>query len=279
MRIKVVTDCISTGGYFPAWYKYYANEFGANSLHVFCYPEIESNISDFPLGGLHRIDGVYQDDLRKATLTDFINSELRDTDIIIRVDVDEFLVPDPNRHRSLRDFIMTWNGRHITARGFDVFQTLKENELNFNQKILPQRSTCYALTALNKTCITRVSLIWGRGFHYCSLPPVFDDVYLFHLKRGDINQQISWNMKMIERGKEDAFLLNYYSWGVEEIRSYHFQRGNLPLLRGADVFNRMEFNRDFLSKIRFHKQDRLFNGPYEIEPVNLEIPENVRHFF
>lgn len=274
MRIIVVTDAMSAGNYFKVWYKYYANLFGDNSIHVFTYLENRSEFEEYSLGGLHVLPDGYDDDLRIEKISFFISEILLECDIVIRVDVDEMLVADPSQFLNLRDYLCAWSGSHLSAFGFDLIQSPEEADLDLSVKVLSQRRTAYALTALNKTSVTRVPLNWGRGFHYCSLPPTFGSLYLFHLKRADIGLQADWNFYMRSASGGNDFVKSYYSWERQNVIEYHVNRFNLPTVEGPTSMLRTEFNDAFLQSIRFGKNSRLFDGPYEIESVNVMIPDS-----
>jgi hypothetical protein len=279
MKIAVVTDAVSANAYFPVWHAYYGGQFGARNIYVFTYAPNAAAFAEVQLGGLQLIGGSYNDDLRKDAITSFVCQLLESYEVVIRVDVDEFLVPDPLNCGSLAERLGNWSGTHITACGFDIFQTPGEPPLDFKQPLLAQRSTAYALTALNKTCVTRVPVKWNRGFHYCSLPPEFADVYLLHTKRADIRQQIAWNERMRSGSDQDEFVKSYYAWDAQQIETYHRNRAKLPLVSDVHALTRTDFNEQFKRSVRYAARTQIFDGPYEVEPVNVEIPERFLQFF
>lgn len=279
MKVAVVTDAVSSGSYFPAWYAYYGNLFGAGNIHIFTYQSAREAFDGFSLGSIHALSDNYNDDLRKDTIADFATELLRDNDAVLRVDVDEFLVPDPSKYSDLKECLTAWSGDHLTAFGFDVFQAPTEPVLDLRRPILAQRRFAYALTALNKTCVTRVPVKWNRGFHYCSLPPHFGEVFLLHTKRADIALQAEWNQQMRAKAANDEFVKNYYGWDLNVIQGYHANRFRLSLEEGSGVMDRKEFNRRFIEKIRYVEQEKIYDGPYDIEEINVAIPESYRHFF
>jgi hypothetical protein len=212
-------------------------------------------------------------------MTAFVADLLDSHDMVVRVDVDEFLVPDPAKFANLYEYLESWSGTHLTAFGFDILQSPEEPVLDLGRPILTQRRFGYALTALNKTCVTRVPLKWGRGFHYCSQPPNFGDLFLFHAKRADIALQAIWNERMRAEARGDQFVDSYYSWDMVKIQEYHESRLRLPLITGPDALVRTDFNRHFLDNIRYVEKLGLFNGPYDIEQVNVVIPDTFRNAF
>ena len=279
MKIAVVTDAISANAYFPVWHTYYGDQFGARNIYVFTYALNAAAFEGVEIGGLQLISDSYNDDVRKEAITAFVCQLLESYETVIRVDVDEFLVPDPLRSGSLAELLANWSGTHITACGFDIFQTPADAPLDFKQPLLAQRRTAYALTALNKTCVTRVPVKWNRGFHYCSLPPAFADVYLLHTKRADISHQIAWNERMRSGSDRDEFVKSYYAWDATQIEAYHRNRARLPLVSDFHALTRTAFNEQFKRSVRFAARTQIFDGPYDVEQVNVEIPARFLQFF
>jgi hypothetical protein len=279
MRVLVVTDAISTGAYFPAWYAYYIHEFGAENIHVFTYPEHREEFSAYLLGGIHVLEEGYDDDVRMKAITAFVETQLQWHDAVIRVDVDEFILADPDKFPNLLSYLKTWNGSHLTAYGFDVIQSLDEPEIDLTKPLLEQRRFAYALNAMNKTCVARVPLKWSRGFHYCSLPPCFGELFLLHMKRADIDMQAAWNASMREKVATDKFASKHYSWERDNILDYHQKRFKMEIVDGIGVLRRSAFNQNFLKNIRFARHNRIFEGPFDIEEVNIVIPDSVRTLF
>src|SRR3954469_15184174 len=108
MKIAVVTDAVSADAYFPVWYAYYGKQFGARNIYVFTYAPNAAAFSGVQLGGVQLIDDHYNDDLRKEAITAFVCGLLETYEMVIRVDVDEFLVPDPLEFASLAERLENW---------------------------------------------------------------------------------------------------------------------------------------------------------------------------
>ena len=67
------------------------------------------------------------------------------------------------------------------------------------------------MSALNKTSITSVPLTWSEGFHFVNMPPVLDDIYLFHMKFADINGRANWFRHMRSSVDEGGSESGYFS--------------------------------------------------------------------
>jgi len=279
MSVAIVTDAVSANNYFPLWHAYYSRQFSPQSIFVFTYLENEQEFRNFELGGLTALPQSYNDDLRRDVITRFVGQLLNVHSVVIRVDIDEFLVPEPSRFLSLSSYVNNVEVPYITAHGFDIIQSPSEPSLDLSKGLLSQRRYAYALTAMNKTCITRAPLKWGRGFHYCSSPPQFGELYLFHTKRADIKMQADWNNRMLAKAGADPFVSKYYSWAEKNITEYHTNRLALPIVEGDDCMIRSEFDAAFLQKIQKNEKDDIYEGPYDIEQVNVIIPDRFRTYF
>lgn len=277
--IAVLSDTTSSDFMFPIWYKYYSTLFGPSNLFVVAFPGVPQNFLPYELGGLIKVDEIFNEDLRLKIITPIIHSLLMRYDVVIRIDIDEMLVVDPARFGNLREYIHQWGGEYITARGFDLMQWQDETSLELTSKILNQRKWGYALSAMNKTCMTRVPLQWGRGFHYCTAMPAFGDVFLFHLKRIDAGLERAWCHRMLEVAKNDVHLQEYYTQELGFIESFGRHRWSLPADEGPDVLMRNDYLVEFNSKIRLNPGNGVFDGPYDQENRNIRIPDRFQDIF
>lgn len=270
---------MSTGFIFPIWHRYYSQLFAADNLFVMTFGGNDPSFANFELGELKVIDAVYNDDIRVEVVTAKVAELLHSYDVVLRVDVDEFLVVDPARFQNLRAFIDQWQGRYITARGFDIIQMKEQEPLDLTRPILEQRPCGYALDAMNKTCVTRIPLKWGRGFHYCSAPPAFGDVFLLHLKRVDAENEKAWCRTMLALARNDAFAVQYYTECLNIIDPYRQGRAQLPFDEGEDALLRASFMEAFTTTVRFDATTGLYDGPYRQEATNVVVPRRFRSSF
>lgn len=270
----IVTDTMSPEFYFPLWYRYYAAQFGSGSIHVMTLAGMKTAFNGFPLGSVTEMDTSYDDSIRLAAISQRVTELLLTNDYVIHVDTDEFLIPDPRKHESLAAYVETLERDYVTARGFEVFQHRSEPALAMERPILVhQRRHAFALAAMNKTCITAIPLTWNRGFHHCSRPPQFDDVFLFHMKRADVAQIISWNAYLSTHIQNDEYARSYYQTPPETVSGFLGDLSRRPVEEGHSVMYREEFHRAFLNKTNFNESSGLYEYPYEIETRNVAIPE------
>jgi len=202
-NIAVITDATSSGYWFPRWYDYYSNQFGAQSIFVITYRGRASEFRDYKLGGILELPCEYNDQSRVQFISSFAQTLLGEFDVLVRVDVDEFLVADPEKHSSLRDFICRNSQEYVTPIGVEIIERRGETPLVFGKPLIKdQRSHALVSSALNKTSITRIPLKWGYGFHSTTLSPNIDcDLYLFHTKFCDMAQRMAWVDEMISKSE------------------------------------------------------------------------------
>ena len=276
--VAVVTDAISPEFTFPIWHRYYGNQFGYENLFVLTH-DGSGSFGDFTLGDVKPISGAYNDDVRAAAVSNFVGVLLARYAAVVRVDVDEFLVVDPSRHRNLRSYVFGLDIEYITSQGFDIIQGPEDTAVDVTRPTLEQRRLAFALTAMNKTAIVRRPLRWGRGFHYCSAPPILGDVYLFHLKRFDLARQRDWASGMTARLPPGSFEAKYYEDDLRISEDFVRNRWLQPCASSEDALSRDTFNAHFEAAIRFNASNGLFEGPYDIESENVLIPGRFSSIF
>jgi hypothetical protein len=275
-----VTDAVSPDGYFPLWHRYYASQLGAANLIVVTYAGMAQHFSSFELRRIYELPGAYNDDRRLAAINEIGLEIVAANGRLLRADVDEFIVPDPRKYPSLREYLARTDAPYVTARGFDVIQSPLEAPLDYTRPIvLEQRQFAFAVAALNKTCVTSVPLRWGRGFHQCTAPPQFGELYLLHLKRADIKFQKAWAKHRVSNINDDAYAKKYYEDTISYVDAFHRQRFELPTLAGDALYDRADFDAKFLATLKKNEASGLYEGPFLIDEVNVEIPEGFRGAF
>jgi hypothetical protein len=278
-RVAVVTDAVSHEFIFPVWHRYYGGAFDVKNLFVITYAGLSSLFRDFDLGGIIELPVGYDDATRRDVISRFVSALLACYDTVIRVDVDEFLVVDPRNAPSLAAFVDDLDAPYMTARGFDVIQLSDEPPLpeKLDVPILTERAFAYPNTALNKTCVVKMPVVWSHGFHSASVYPKFGPLFMLHMKRLDIGWQLRWFDRMLKNIKDNPrvheMFKDYYAPDEEKIRRYHSGVMNRPRVEGIDSWYRQELLRDSLEKLKFVPADGLYHGEYGHEQVLCKIPQ------
>jgi hypothetical protein len=219
-KVAVITDAVSPDFFFPAWHRYYGGLFGTANLHVVTYRGLRDAFSGIALGNLWNVDAAYDDTLRIGVIEDLIAALLRSHDVVIRCDVDEFLLPDPRHFADLADFIERNDLPYVTAQGIDVIELAEDAPLDLDAPIFGvQRHYGVRAAALNKTCVTTIPLRWAEGFHGANVPPRFAGLYNLHLKFADLKKRIAWDQTMVQGLVPGSKAHQYFSVGIEHLTS------------------------------------------------------------
>ena len=135
----------------PVWEKYYRRFF--KNVHI-----INHNTKDS--------DGKVYLDYRVKVISEYQKKLLQRFDWVVFVDVDEFLVPDPDKYSGLDDFINKAWGSYIYCTGREILQEEEEKPIDWNKPILAQRTYWWPHIACYKPAISQVELDYANGFHY-----------------------------------------------------------------------------------------------------------------
>ena len=171
------------------WVAYYSAQIGAANLYVYFDGE-DQVVPDFCEGinvcVRERVPG--QVAAADRGRIDFLSSQaselLRNYDMVIGTDVDEFLVVDPQLGVSLSEFLSRLPARvSYSGLGIDVGQHLgKESEIDESVSFLKQRHYARLSTRYSKSTVITKPVRWGSGFHRVRNTnfKIIKDLYLFH---------------------------------------------------------------------------------------------------
>jgi len=280
-RIAVVTDAVSPDFYFPLWYRYYAGQTGGtDNLHVVTFETEVDAFRPFALGSITPLQ-KYNNELRAKVINQVVNHLLEDYEVVIRVDTDEFLVPDPALFRSLRDYIDALKLAHVTAYGFNLIPDRNDPPLDIASPILyRQRHLAQPSDALCKTCVTTIPLRWAPGFHFCSEMPSFDSLFLFHTKLADVDIQLQIGERVASFADEAKFI-EYHRTARETLENRIEAIRRAERARGPNALYRTQYIRNFLDQITYTENfgGIYHGGKYVPESVLVEITPNFSGMF
>jgi hypothetical protein len=210
-KIAVITDVMGTAGFFPRWLKYYGDQFGNENLYLVTYINSTGNFSEYGVGGIWRTPENYNEDIRRDVITSLVSTLLKCYNVVVRVDIDEFIAPDLRRYLDLAEYVNALEQPYVTAMGLEIFEDSSEFRLSdANPILVKQRKFAYRVSALNKTCITSVPILWSSGFHAQTVPPVFHGLYLFHTKLADLSPEFRRH-RMILANSDGTKETEYFS--------------------------------------------------------------------
>jgi hypothetical protein len=203
MSAFAITFAYNEAFFLPRWASYYGSQLGLQNLFVLDHGS--SDLSTAGLGAINiiKVPRTPFDDVRKINFATYMHSALLQYyDAGFVVDADEFLVADPKRYRSLRDFAERTPIDAPAAVGLELCH-IRHLEADFNTSlpILAQRDYVLFDSWMCKRCFARKSIRFGGGCHTSDQPVVFDPgLYLIHLKNFDykhrlVRQQVTsaWN--------------------------------------------------------------------------------------
>lgn len=181
--------------YLELWVKYYSQFF--KDLLVF-----NDNPLDDTSGELMKLKELYDfrvEDIRsKRDISDkfiWLTTQTRNWqeyylqmyEVVMFTGCDEFIVPLKN---TLGEYIDAMTDDFVRCTGYDVLEKEGDRPLDFNAKILQQRTTWSSNPPFNKPLITKIPLSHVEGWHCLQgegigVPAGDPDLALVHLKRAD----------------------------------------------------------------------------------------------
>ena len=275
-RIAVITDATSPEYLFPVWIDYYGGLFGRENLFVVTYDGIKS-LFPVDLGFVWDMNTPYSDDIRAKVLSSLCSSLLDVYHAVIRCDVDEFLVADPRKYATLRNFVTSSDVPYITARGIDVIETSDELEFKTDTGLLAQRQFGVRSAALNKTCVIQSPVRWAPGFHGADVFPKFDRLFLFHMKFADIKGRIKWFDHMSSLGfAADSREATYFSQGAQKLSEHQKWLLKKPVVHGWPEIDDKSFDTRFIESVTYNQIHRIYQGAFTTGDSVFRIPDDFR---
>lgn len=274
--VAVLTDATSAGYLFPHWVRYYAGEFGVAKLHAMTYRGLGSAFADLGLGSVVEFDRFYDDEFRATAISEKVSALLQTNDVVIRCDVDEFLVPDRRKHGSLAAYVENLEHPYVTAIGLDVVETADDAQLDLRaSSLLDQRQWCIRTAALNKTAVVAQPLVWAAGFHAANMRPYFDDLYLLHLKFADIQGRIAWFTDMLDKVRPGSNEYVYYADGRAKLESYAKWLNSRPRDNDPLALYDRGFLDHFMQSVSCNPENGIWQGDFCVDGKLIDYSGNL----
>lgn len=170
MQIAATTKVYNENVFLEKWLGYYSKT--ADYLSVVDHQSTDGSVDrakeKFKFE-YHSIEGPHYDVATGRLLTDISEKEtarlLKEFDAIIVTDVDEFVIPDPQKFKNLRDYIEEMKSDYVYCTGFDVLHTVGEGSIDWEKPILAQRHYWRQVIRNFKIRITKIPLQWEAGEH------------------------------------------------------------------------------------------------------------------
>lgn len=277
--VFVITQAMSAGHYFPIWYRYYAREIGAANIYLITQDGRQNEFQGMELGGLMTYPSqIFDDGPRCELITTFARGLLAFYDAGIIVDADEILVPDPRQPGGILGWLENHADPYVTSIGIDLMQHTGEESLDARKPILAQRHHGYLTSSMCKTSLTRLPVNWGVGFHFASVYPRFNGMFLIHLKRADRAMQLDWlgHMSKLEIARDDTRA--YYAPEVEKLDNFYRTVQRWPLREGWDHLYDAGFFGKFFEEVRLDRSG-IYRGKHFTSGNLVALPPEFRGLF
>ncbi|MEK9566571.1 MAG: glycosyltransferase family 2 protein [Flavobacteriaceae bacterium] len=181
------------------WITYYGTQFGFENLYLFVdgmdqkLPSLSTKINctqiaheDFP-----RAKG---DRKRAQFISAFAKKLFQNYEVVLAMDIDEFLVLDPKQKGSLKAYLsQEFSSSSLSALGLDVGQHPNwEAPIDLHQPFLSQRAFAHVSDRYTKPVVALRPLRWGSGFHRIKGKnfTIDSNLYLFHFGLVDYKQAV-----------------------------------------------------------------------------------------
>lgn len=197
-KIAVLTSVRNDRMFTKRWIEYYSREFGANSLYMVIDgfdqerpdPATGINVISVPFKARKVVEG---DRSRAARTTQIAWGLYENYDIVIAVDIDEFVVLDPKLGLSVAEYLSQKNNMSsLSGLGLDVVQKPSlEAPISPNVPLLSQRNFAIISDRYTKPAVTFKKLRWGSGQHRIKGRNFRIDPNLFIFHFGNVDQDLS----------------------------------------------------------------------------------------
>ena len=174
--------------YHEVWNKYYSQFFDDIRIH---------NIGDrlrADWGANAGIMNQLQPDLFK------------ECDLLMYVDMDEIVIPDPRKYENLGTYISTVTEPVIRCKGFNVIQMPEDDQLDLSKPILKQRQFYSRDELYDKHVIMTEKQQFLNPHHIVNKIEPDKDLIMFHLRDADLKTMKIRCEAMGRRFNSDEFL-------------------------------------------------------------------------
>lgn len=169
MKRVVVTFAHDNSTYTKLWQRYYKNHFD----RLIIVKTGDALKTDWN-ATTHMINDIQHDLLKYY-------------DLVCFTDMDEFLIPDPDKYKSLDEYLDTVKDPVVRCTGYNVMQTAKEKQLDLTKPILAQRKYWSPDELYNKYVILTKPQVYTSN-HTIQNPTEPDpDLVMFHLRDADLD--------------------------------------------------------------------------------------------
>jgi len=257
MKICAITNVYNEKFNLPLWIKHYSKQVGPGSCFVLDHGSDDGSTTNLgpEVSVLRYPRSLFNDGKRAMMVSDFARGLLREFDLVIYSDSDEFLVADTREYRDLRDFFEKDVRDSYTDFGLNVVQNSDfEDAFDPSHSILSQRRHAHFVAPMCKTSATRKPIRWSGGFHDSTATPSFGGLFLLHMRWLDLSENlrrlritrgVEWKRQnhVTYQKAEIATVLDgfkkFAAWPIFDDDDFFFNEEVKAMLEGKRVENEM----------------------------------------
>jgi len=196
-RIAAITMARDDDFFLSRWIAYYGKNLGTENLYILL-DGVDQNIPEnIGMGHVKKLPHEQMtraagDKYRIKKLSELAHELLKDYDIVIGCDSDEFLIVDPRVKKSLSEYLSNKKiHTSVSGLGLDVGQHLFiEAILDKHAPFLEQREYALLSTRYTKPIVINKPVFWGSGFHSIKHHNFHIDKNLYLLHFGAIDMDM-----------------------------------------------------------------------------------------
>ena len=197
-HVAVMTTVRNDTLFLTRWIAYYGGIFGPENLFVIfdgqdqSPPPEAAAINVIALPNIPRTV-IIGERYRARASSHFAHALMASYDIVIGMDVDEFIVVDPALNTDLLAYLSSKDlPSSVSALGLDVIQHIEhEAELDLTKGFLAQRHYALVSARYTKPNIVTKKVVWGAGHHRIKRRNFHIDPNLFMFHFGSVDLKFS----------------------------------------------------------------------------------------
>ena len=243
--IAVISMVRSDTFFADKWITYYGSQFGFENLYLFIdgldqkLPSLSKKINCYQIPHVE-YSRVKSDRKRSRFISKFACDLFVKYEIVLAMDIDEFLTVDPFQKISLKDYLSRdFKSSSLSALGLDVGQHPSiEKPIDLSKPFLSQRAFAQVSDRYTKPIITFKPLQWGSGFHRIKWKnfTIDNNLFLFHFGLVDLAnaKENTQNKQLLSLGWKCHFDRRFQLYEI--IKTQNAQEGDYFFKKARTFF-------------------------------------------
>tara|TARA_Y100000389_G_scaffold204826_1_gene259951 strand:+ start:4227 stop:5069 length:843 start_codon:yes stop_codon:yes gene_type:complete len=233
--IAVISMVRSDTFFADKWITYYGSQFGFENLYLFIdgldqkLPSLSKKINCYQIPHVE-YSRVKSDRKRSRYISKFACDLFVKYEIVLAMDIDEFLTVDPFLKISLKDYLSKdFKSSSLSALGLDVGQHPSiEKPIDLSKPFLSQRAFAQVSDRYTKPIVSFKPLQWGSGFHRIKWKnfTIDNNLFLFHFGLVDLANAIenTQNKQLLSTGWKGHYDRRFQLYEI--IKTQNAQEGD-----------------------------------------------------